>query len=62
MNGDYYVALLPKTEYAINNATYTYFTGFMSDEENQAFRNPKPQNIPANEIPFAENQGPIFLD
>jgi hypothetical protein len=34
----------------------------MSDEENQAFRNQEPQYIPANEIPFAENQGPIFLD
>jgi hypothetical protein len=46
----------------VGRAQRSYFTGFMSDEENQAFRNRESQNIPANEIPFAENQGPIILD
>jgi hypothetical protein len=60
VNGDHYVALLPKTEEVINEETYTHFTGFMSDEENQAFRNRELQNIPTNEIPFAVNQGPFI--
>jgi hypothetical protein len=58
---DHYVALLPETENTKNEETYTYFCGFMSDEDNETFRDPN-RVISANEIPFAENQGPIFLD
>ncbi len=60
VNDDHYVALLLKTQDEINDETYYYFTGFTSDEENQAFRNREPQNIPANEILFAGSLGPIF--
>jgi hypothetical protein len=58
---DHYVALLPKTENTKNEETYTYFCRFMYDEDNEAFRDPN-RVIPANEIPFTENQVPIFLD
>jgi hypothetical protein len=59
---NHYVALLPKEEFTTNDERYTYFTGFMSDLENQEFRNRESQDIPANEIPFAENQVPILID
>jgi hypothetical protein len=34
----------------------------MSDVENREFMDREPQDIPANEIPFTENQGPILVD
>ncbi len=56
------MALLPKEEFTTNDERYTYFTGFMSELKNQEFRNREQRDIPANEIPFAENQGPILID
>jgi hypothetical protein len=59
--GDHYVALFPETENTKIEERYTYFCEFMSDEKNEAFRDPI-RVIPADKGSFAENQSPIFLD
>jgi len=59
---NHYVALLPISENAINNETYTYFCRFMSDEENIAFQQREPQHIPVNEIRFSEDQNEVIID
>jgi hypothetical protein len=59
---NHYVALLPKEEFTTNDERYTYFTEFMSELENQEFRNREQQDITANEILSAENQGQTLID
>jgi hypothetical protein len=59
---NHYVALLPISENAINNETYTYFCRFISDEEKIAFQQREPHHIPVNEIRFSEDQNEVIID
>jgi hypothetical protein len=55
VDGNHYVALLPKSGEEIHQQKYTYHSLFLSAFENQAFRQREPQDIPANEEPFCED-------
>jgi hypothetical protein len=51
VNGNHYVALLPKTDEVTQNARYTYCCHFLRDEDIDAFEGRAEENIPTNEVP-----------
>jgi hypothetical protein len=51
VNGNHYVALLPKTDELKRDARYTYCCHFLRDEDIDAFEGRTEENIPTNEVP-----------